>query len=187
MWWVEHGWVVSTVAKCVDTSWTGKTEQQETGRTYYPMKLLERDSSEEKTKKEQSQWQTETSERPPQPQLPPTAQGRAEEGTEIPIPAGSHHKHLHSLHNLVFFQEHPEILGISATFPLFQIFPGQIFALPSKYILHLGWEILVTSLHGFFVCSHFPKGSNMSGCLWHVYLQKKKGISLWNALLNGRH
>lgn len=74
----------------------------------------------------------------PQPQLPPTAQGRAEEGTEIPIPAGSHHKHLHSLHNLVFFQEHPEILGISATFPLLQIFPGQIFALPPKYILHLG-------------------------------------------------
>lgn len=32
-----------------------QTEQQETGRTYYPMKLLERDSSEEKTKKEQSQ------------------------------------------------------------------------------------------------------------------------------------
>lgn len=24
MGWVEHGWVVSTVAKCVDTGWTGK-------------------------------------------------------------------------------------------------------------------------------------------------------------------
>lgn len=41
--------------KCVYTGLTGITVQQETGITYYPMKLLERDSSKRKTKKEQSQ------------------------------------------------------------------------------------------------------------------------------------
>lgn len=41
--------------KCVYTHLTGITVQQDTGITYYPMKLLERDSSKRKTKKEQSQ------------------------------------------------------------------------------------------------------------------------------------
>lgn len=46
------------------------------------------------------------------------------------------------------------------------------------------WQVSV----GFLFASISLQDSNVSGCLWHVYLQKKKkGISLWNALLNGRH
>lgn len=185
MWWVEHGWVVSTVAKCVDTSWTGKTEQQETGRTYYPMKLLERDSSEEKTKKEQSQWQTETSERPPSPSSHQLLRGGKGQKShpcwitpQTPAQLSALPLGRHNLNSVFFSKRIPKFWASQPPFlcsKFFQFF----FALPPKYILHLG-----LSFHGFFVCSHFPKGSNVSGCLWHVYLQKKKGISLWNALLN---
>lgn len=53
------GWNMAGLFPQWQSVWTqvgqAKTEQQETGRTYYPMKLLERDSSKEKTKKEQSQ------------------------------------------------------------------------------------------------------------------------------------
>lgn len=134
MWWVEHGWVVSTVAKCVDTSWTGKTEQQETGRTYYPMKLLERDSSEEKTKKEQSQWQTETSERPPSPSSHQLLRGEQRKGQKSPSLL-DHTTNTCTASTIWFFSKSiPKFWASQPPFPCYKFFQAKsLLFLPSTF------------------------------------------------------
>lgn len=141
--WVEHGWVVSTVAKCVDTGWTGKNRAARDRKNILPHETP-RERFQQGEDKERAESMTNRNIREiPQP-APTNSTGQtSREGFSAQqkshIPCWIHQeKHLQisllshfgrdNLNYLVFFQEHPEILGISATLPLFQIFPGQIFA-----------------------------------------------------------